>query len=113
MFRALSNQRGEFVPGTVVASGVEGLDLAMKMLFVLFQGRRCSSQASKGALPPPRPGLRDKALQKPWGTCQPSFPGGAGLKEALTLLFTAFKGRTVKSWPPNAHIMWEKVLGRK
>lgn len=113
MFKALNIQR-EFGPDAVAAKGVKGHELAMRMLFELSQGRSKPGPAGpvKGhSRPGAGPG--DKALQELQGTCQPSSPGGTGLKEALALVFTAFKGRTVKSWPPNAHIMWEKVLGRK
>lgn len=36
MFKTLNSQRGEFGPGSVVAKGVEGLELAIRTLFGLF-----------------------------------------------------------------------------
>lgn len=114
--RLLSSQGGDFGPDDVVVSrveGQEGQNVVRTLLRQVLQPWPSCGLVKGHSRHPPGPGLRDKALQQPRGACQPSFPGGAGLKEALAPLFTTFKGRTVKSWPPNAHIMWEKVLGRK
>lgn len=81
MFSTLNSQRGEFGPDAVVAKWGEGLELAIRRLFGLFQGRCCRPtlafpQAGKGALPPPSPGTGrgDKALREPPGNLPTKLP---------------------------------------
>lgn len=56
VFKALNIQRGEFGPNAVVAQGVGGLELAIRMHFELSGGRPKpgpSHKLGEGALPPP------------------------------------------------------------
>lgn len=86
-------------------------ELAIRRLLGHFKADTLGMQAMKLSFP--KTGLKVWTQQEPQGTCRPSIPGGAGLKEVLALLFKAFKSKAVKSRSPNTHIMWEKVLGRK
>ena len=64
------------------------------------------------ALPPQKWPQRINSTGTP-GNLPSKPPGGTGWKEALALLSNVFKSRAVKSRPPNVHIMWETVSGRK
>lgn len=92
-------------------------ELAIRKLLFPFKADAVTNALAMGmqARGPPSPGLasKNKLNRNLRELAKHAPPGGTGLKEALALLSKVFKSRAVKSRPPNVHIMWETVLGRK